>query len=88
MPAVVIEIEHGTRVPETAEVRQLAAEARLAVQQVEVPADGVDVLLDALLPKVKDDEGSRQEFLDLLETLGPEDPRTATYRKALATRLF
>jgi len=76
------------RVPETPEVRQLAAEARLAAQQVAVPADGVDVLLDALLPKVKDDEAARQEFLDLLETLGPDDPRAASYRKALATRLF
>jgi putative thioredoxin len=76
------------RVPETPEVRQLAAEARLAAQQVEVPADGVDVLLDALLPKVKGDEASRQEFLDLLETLGPDDPRTARYRKALAAQLF
>ena len=37
---------------------------------------------------VKDDEAARQEFLDLLETLGPEDPRTAPYRKALAARLF
>ncbi|MGA2519385.1 MAG: tetratricopeptide repeat protein [Acidimicrobiales bacterium] len=76
------------RIPETAESRQLAAEARLAAQQVEVPADGVDVLLDELLPKVKADEASRQEFLDLLETLGPDDPRTARYRKALATQLF
>ena len=66
----------------------MAAEARLAAQQVEVPADGVDVLLDALLPKVKDDEAARQEFLDLLETLGPDDPRTARYRKALAAQLF
>ena len=76
------------RVPETPEARQVAAEARLAAQQVEVPADGVDVLLDALLPKVKGDEAARQEFLDLLETLGTEDPRVARYRKALATRLF
>jgi putative thioredoxin len=76
------------RIPETPESRHLAAEARLAAQQVEVPADGVDVLLDALLPKVKDDEQSRQEFLDLLETLGPDDPRTGRYRKALSARLF
>jgi putative thioredoxin len=76
------------RVPETPEVRQLAAEARLALQQVEVPADGVDVLLDSLLTKVKDDEAARQEFLDLLETLGPDDPRTSRYRRALATHLF
>lgn len=76
------------RIPETPEARQVAAEARLAAQQVEVPADGVDVLLDSLLTKVKGDEQARQEFLDLLETLGPDDPRTAQYRKALSARLF
>jgi putative thioredoxin len=76
------------RIPETPETRQIAAEARLAEQQVEVPADGVDSLLDGLLDRVKDDESARQEFLDLLETLGPDDPRTAQYRKALAARLF
>jgi putative thioredoxin len=37
---------------------------------------------------VKDDEDARQEFVDLLEVLGPDDPRTAQYRKALTTRLF
>jgi putative thioredoxin len=77
-----------SRVPETAEVRQVAAEARLAAQEVEVPAEGVDRLLDDLLTKVKQDEVARQEFLDLLETLPPDDPRTAQYRRALATRLF
>jgi putative thioredoxin len=81
-------LELLARIPETAESRVVAAEARLAVQQVEVPADGVDVLLDALLPKVKDDADARQEFIDLLETLGPDDPRTARYRKALSTQLF
>jgi putative thioredoxin len=81
-------LELLARIPETAASRVVAAEARLAVQQVEVPADGVDVLLDALLPKVKDDADARQEFLDLLETLGPDDPRTARYRKALSTQLF
>jgi len=81
-------LELLARIPETAESRQIAAEARLAAQEVEVPADGVDVLLDALLPKVKDDETARQEFLDLLETLPADDPRAGAYRKALASRLF
>ena len=76
------------RIPETPETRLLLAEARLASQQVHV--DGVDVadLLDGLLERVRDDDAARQEFLDLLETLGPDDPRTTSYRKALATRLF
>lgn len=81
-------LELLARIPETADSRVAAAEARLAVQRVEVPADGVDVLLDALLPRVKDDADARQEFLDLLETLGPDDERTARYRKALSARLF
>jgi putative thioredoxin len=76
------------RIPENPETRQIAAEARLAQQQVEVPADGVDSLLESLLDRVKEDEAARQEFLDLLETLGPDDTRTAKYRKALAARLF
>ncbi|HUA96462.1 MAG TPA: thioredoxin [Acidimicrobiales bacterium] len=75
------------RVPETAEIRSLAAAARLAGQDVSVGGD-VEVLLDSLLERVKDDEAARQEFLDVLETLGPEDPRTARYRKALSARLF
>jgi putative thioredoxin len=76
------------RIPESPESRQVGAEARLAAAAVSVPADGVDGLLDGLLPKVKDDEVARQEYLDLLETLGPDDPRTARYRKALAAQLF
>jgi len=81
-------LELLARIPETPDSRVVAAEARLAAQRVEVPADGVEVLLDALLPKVKDDTEARQEFLDLLETLGAEDPRTARYRKALSAQLF
>ena len=50
--------------------------------------DDVDAKLDALLERVKDDDEARQEFVDLLEVLGPDDPRTAGYRKALTARLF
>jgi putative thioredoxin len=75
------------RVPETAETRTLAARARLSERDVNV-TDDVSRLLDSLLERVRDDEGARQEFLDLLETLGPDDPRTSRYRKALSARLF
>ena len=44
--------------------------------------------MDGLLDRVTGDPTARQEFLDLLETLGPDDPRTSRYRKALAARLF
>jgi putative thioredoxin len=76
------------RIPETSEVRRIAALARVGD---EVNGDGggnVETKLDALLEQVKDDEDARQEFLDLLEVLGPDDPRTARYRKALTARLF
>jgi putative thioredoxin len=76
------------RIPETPEVRRLLAEARLASQEVDVDGADVSVLLDGLLERVRDDTGARQEFLDLLETLGADDPRTSDYRKALAARLF
>jgi putative thioredoxin len=76
------------RIPETPQSRQVAAEARLAAQQIDVSEGEVDVRLDQLLERVKEESDARQEFLDLLETLGPEDPRTARYRRALAARLF
>jgi putative thioredoxin len=76
------------RFPETAESRRIAAVVRVGDEVSEVGLDGIEAKLDGLLSQVKDDESARREFLDLLEVLGPEDPRTATYRKALTARLF
>ena len=74
------------RIPETAETRRIAALARVG----EAPADDDDMTaaLDALLERVKDDETARQEYLDRLELMGPDDPRTTEYRKKLTARLF
>jgi putative thioredoxin len=72
------------RLPETDRVRKLGAMARLAMN----PVDNLDTELDALLLRVKDDEVARREYLDILETMGPSDPRTAKYRKLLTTKLF
>jgi putative thioredoxin len=75
-----------SRLPETPEIRRVAAMARLGA---DVPAaDDYDAKLSALLDKVKDDEDARQEFVDLLELMGPDDPRTASYRRQLTSRLF
>ncbi len=81
------------RIPETPETRHLAAQARLGAAAGADGAgangsDSVEAKLDALLERARDDEDARQEFVDLLEVLGPDDPRTATYRKALTARLF
>jgi putative thioredoxin len=75
------------KIPETAEVRRIAALARVG-DEADEPSEAIAQKLDTLLEQVKADDAARQEFLDLLEVLGPEDPRTAQYRKALATRLF
>ena len=80
------------KIPESAETRHLAAQARLGDEAGEAagPAgdEGIEVKLDALLERVRSDDAARQEFVDLLEILGPDDPRTAAYRKALTARLF
>lgn len=77
------------KVPESAESRHIAAQARLGGEAEEATSDdGVDAKLQALLERVRDDDAARQEFVDLLEILGPEDPRTASYRKQLTARLF
>jgi putative thioredoxin len=76
------------RLPESAETRHLAAQARLGSEAREIAADGVEAKLDDLLERVREDDAARQEFVDLLEVLGPDDPRTPAYRKALTARLF
>ncbi len=72
------------RIPENADVRRIAALARLGDE----PQDDYDERLDSLLGQVKADEDARQQYLDLLELMGPDDPRTAGYRKQLTNRLF
>jgi putative thioredoxin len=72
------------RIPESDATRQLAARARIGVDT----KDDVTQELDALLDGVKDDEVARQRYIDLLEVMGADDPRTAGYRKQLTNRLF
>jgi putative thioredoxin len=76
------------RIPENAETRRVAALARMGSEGVTAFDDGVEAKLDALLDRVKDDEAARQEYIDVLELLGPSDPRTAEFRKRLTSRLF
>ena len=65
---------------------RVAALARVGTDVVS--SDGVEAKLDALLERVKEDDAARQEFIDLLEILGADDPRTPQYRRALTARLF
>jgi putative thioredoxin len=79
------------RVPESETGRALAAEARLLEAGIDVSGTGHDEIetkLEELLDRVRDDETARQEYVDLLETMGAGDPRTNHYRRALSARLF
>jgi putative thioredoxin len=76
-----------SRFPESGEVGHLAAKARLLAAGVDL-GRGTDERLDDLLSRAKEDETARRELIDLLDALGPEDERTARYRRALASKLF
>ena len=72
------------RIPESERTRKVAAAARL----IDKPDDDHDATLTALLDQVKTDDEARQQFVDILELLGADDPRTASYRKQLTARLY
>jgi putative thioredoxin len=72
------------RIPESERTRHVAASARVGP----APDDDYDERLVALLPQVKDDDDARQQFIDLLELMGTDDPRTAEYRRRLTARLY
>ena len=70
------------RIPESPETRRVAAMARIE------PVEDIEASLAALLGTVKEDDDSRRRFVDLLELLGPDDPRTADWRRRLTSALF
>ena len=72
------------RIQENDRTRKIAATARLG----EAQTDDYDTQLTALLDSVKADDDARQKFVDILELMGAEDPRTSDYRRKLTTRLY
>jgi putative thioredoxin len=72
------------RIPETDQTRRIAAAARLG----SAPTDDYDATLTELLGQVKTDEDARQKFVDILDLMGPDDPRTSAYRRRLTAQLF
>ncbi|MBU97660.1 MAG: co-chaperone YbbN [Acidimicrobiaceae bacterium] len=72
------------RIPESPRTRQLTAIARTG----DVKLDEILKRLEVLLEDVKDDEVARQEFVDLLDVLGPESVEAGSYRRKLASKLF
>lgn len=74
------------RIPETADTRRIAALVRSG--GAFTSDEAIESRLAELLESVKVDDAARQEFIDLLELLGGEDPRTVQWRKRLTTQLF
>jgi putative thioredoxin len=72
------------RIPESDRTRHVAALARVGA----APDDDYDAQLTELLDQVKTDDDARQKYVDLLELMGPSDPRTADYRRKLTSRLY
>jgi putative thioredoxin len=50
--------------------------------------DDFDHELALLLPSVKHDETARARYIEILESMGPDDPRTAGHRRKLTAQLF
>ena len=76
------------RVAETPETRRLLALARVQDSDGRSGPADIEAELGELLRMAKADEDARQRFIDLLEVLGPDDPRTSAWRKRLAAALF
>jgi putative thioredoxin len=78
------------RIPETPETRRVAALVRTGAPAPDAGGNGEEITakLEALLDQVRADDEARQTYVDLLEVLGPDDPRTADYRKRLTRQLF
>lgn len=79
-------LELLAKIPETPETRRIAAYVRSAGKYV--TDEAIENRLGELLPTVKGNDEARLEFLDLLELLGSEDPRSQQWRKQLTNYLF
>ena len=75
------------RIPENDRTRRVAAAARVSTQPSLI-TDDYDTRLPELLDRVKGDDEVRQQIVDILELMGPDDPRTSGYRKQLTARLY
>ena len=89
-------VARGTRAtrrgPRAARAHPGDAEARVGSRRspasASTPRTTSPTSSTALLDPVKDDDEARQRYVDLLEVMGADDPRTAGYRKQLTSRLF
>ncbi len=67
--------------------KTVLARARLALAGVRLDGD-LDLTLEHLLSRAREDESSRANLLELLDALGPSDPRYVGYRRKLASLIY
>ena len=72
------------RIPESSETRHVAAQARTG----RLPEKEIFEKLEQLLLLVKNDEKAREEFVDLLDVLGPENAKVKIYRQKLSREIY
>ena len=77
-------LELLTRIPESAETRHIAAQIRTG----EISQTEILNRLDELLVSVKGDDKAREEFVDLLDVLGPDSDQAKTYRQKLSREIY
>jgi thioredoxin-like negative regulator of GroEL len=63
--------------------------ARIRLQRSGVRLDGdLDLTLEHLLEQSATNEASKVQLLEVLDALGPDDPRYVSFRRRLASRLY
>lgn len=63
--------------------------ARIRLQRSGVDINGdLELTLEHLLEQTSVSEESKAQLLEILDALGPEDPRYVSYRRRLASRLY
>jgi putative thioredoxin len=63
--------------------------ARIRLQRSGVSLDGdLDLTLEHLLEQSSSEGSAKDSLLEILDALGPEDPRYVSYRRKLASRLY
>ena len=63
--------------------------ARVGLQRRGVSLDGdLDATLERLLEASSGEGDAKDHLLEMLDALGPEDPRYVSYRRRLASRLY
>jgi putative thioredoxin len=63
--------------------------ARIHLQRSGVSLDGdLDLTLEHLLEQSSGENSAKDSLLEILDALGPDDPRYVSYRRKLASRLY